>query len=117
MVGSDGADALVTGETWPMMLSQILPRAGHVAAAASGKPTERWTEFTGIEARWERADWACRADVYNKHVPQIASAVARFERDHAEDIAEAQRGWSQTVDRAVELGYDPVTGEVALGGR
>lgn len=117
VVGADGADALVTGESWPMTLSQILPPAADIAAAAKGEPTARWKEFASIEARWERADWACRADVYNEHLPQITSAIDRFRRDHVEDIAAAQRGWSQTVARAITLGYDPRTGEVTLDGR
>lgn len=112
-VPPNGIDALVTGESWPAVLSQQLPPAADIPSAAEATPSAAWAKFVGIEHRWEAADWACRAHVYNGHIDDLAAAIDDFATAYATDIERVQDGWDQVEARARELGFDADKGTVS----
>ncbi len=68
--------------------------------------SEGWNEFLAIEQEVLDADEACRGEQYNEHIGELLPLIEEFEKDHEDEIAEAESGWSQREAEIAELGFN-----------
>lgn len=73
--------------------------------AEGEKPSEAWSRFLVLEGEVLAAEAACRQDVHDRHIAELAPVITAFAEEHADAISRAQSGWDEIEKRAAELGY------------
>lgn len=79
-------------------------RAGPPPAEGE-KPSEAWNRFLVLEGEVIAADAACRQDVHDEHIAELAPVITAFAEEHADAISRAQSGWDEIENQAAEFGY------------
>jgi hypothetical protein len=82
-------------------VSTLAPANAHIPSSPTDPVarSEQWRALLREEKVITDADWACRKDVYHRHIVDLAPLVIAFASEHAREIATAQRQWR---DLAVE---------------
>jgi hypothetical protein len=58
-----------------------------------------WTGLVELELEWRRADFTCRAGVYDDGIDEVRVAIENFADRQATEIAAARAAWANTVAR------------------
>lgn len=88
-----------------MALEGLDPSA---AELGDGTPQDSaaWQRLVEAEEIWDRGEYNCRYEVYNRHLADAVAAAEDFALTNAAEIAEARSAWRQVVAEAEKLGYD-----------
>lgn len=86
-------DQAVTAENFYAKLRTQAPTADDLPSTKSPEGSTKWQEFLNLENQWLNADWACRADVYDRAMVRVPEFLDTFAHQHAEEIAQLQNSW------------------------
>jgi hypothetical protein len=88
-----------------MSLERLDPSA---AELGDGSPQDSaaWQRMIAAERVWDRGEYDCRHEVYNRHLADAVADAEQFVRSNAAAIAEARVAWAEVVAEAEKLGYD-----------
>lgn len=86
--GSDDIDAFT------MKLSNTAPEMDVIPAPGAESTSPGWAEYQRMADDFVAADWACRDDVYPEAMTAVPAVIDAFERDHADEIAQANGHWA-----------------------
>jgi len=97
-------------------MSSLTPSAEFIPTSAADPiaANPRWQHLLAVEKEVQTAEWSCRSDIYNSHLPDALAAVQQFAAEHTEQISKARQGWEEIEAAAAKLGY---TGQAGPLGR
>lgn len=108
----------------PQMRGKSLDEAATLAAEVKrkfgigeGKLTQDKTEsFRSWEAPIAAAIWKCAQPHHDEAVAKLPDIVSAFEKAHSDEIAKAERLWSERRSEATDLGWSPSEPRAGLSG-
>jgi hypothetical protein len=88
-----------------MALERLDPSAAELGdGTATDSPA--WQRMVEAEEVWDRGDYNCRYEVYNRHLADAVAEAEEFVAANAAEIADARAAWREIVAEAERLGYD-----------
>ncbi len=90
-------------------MSSLVPADLDQIPASDADPavaSPHWQRLLRAEQEVINADWACRRDVYERSIMDLAPVIRDFAEENAAAILDAEKAWDDKVEEAAHLGYD-----------